>query len=144
MLCVLGLEVDPGQSLGSVQLCLALLQGNTEGAEEHSWGRWPTPEQWLSADPLVSPLSPDQEKHWGGGGGWHDPKGMLIALCRLGVLISALFPSATALQPLEHKTCLIVCSLATATILMLRRQRQQAEPPWSWLAALQCLLSLGT
>ena len=41
-----------GQSLGGMQLCLALLQGNAEG--EHSCGRWGTPEQWLPTDPSVS------------------------------------------------------------------------------------------
>lgn len=55
-----------GQSLGSVLLCLALLQGNASRAEEHLRGIWGIPEQQFPGDPFVPPAPPGQGKGWVG------------------------------------------------------------------------------
>ncbi|XP_069633945.1 maestro heat-like repeat family member 5 isoform X1 [Haliaeetus albicilla] len=64
-----------GQSLGSVLLCLALLQGDASRAEERLRGIWGIPEQQLPADAFVPPAPSGQGKGWvglawSGGGAW--------------------------------------------------------------------------
>lgn len=122
------------QSLGSVQLCLALLQGNTAGAEERSCGSWGTPEHWLPADPSVSHAPPGQEKQWVGlARSTGDAGGYL----QVGGLHLRSVSHLAALQPLKDDAHLAVRSLAAGTILMMRRETRPATLR-DWLAELCC------
>lgn len=55
-----------GQSLGRVLPCLALLQENTSGAEEHVRGTRGIAEQQLPAGLCASPAPPGQGQRWVG------------------------------------------------------------------------------
>ena len=67
------------------------------------------------------------------GWGWHGLEGMLAGHCRPVRFISALFPSAAALQPLEDDAHLAVRSLAAGTVLVLRIQRRIQHHHWTSL-----------
>lgn len=123
-----------GQSLGSVLLCLALLQGDAARAEERPWGIWAFLSSSFQLMHLSHLLHLARER---GGWGWHGLEGVPGCLCRWVGFSSVLFPPAAALQLLEKDAELSVSSLAAQTMLTLRSPREQPTSGWT-LWALCC------
>ena len=75
-----------GRSLGRVLPCLALLQENASGAEEHVRGTWGILEQQLPAGLFVSAASPGHGSRWvglawSGGGSWGSLQAVGVQVC---------------------------------------------------------------